>query len=133
MPDPLHPGENHWPLLGTLMMQRSSDDGQTWSKPQTVVNNPLTIQSRTYLAPNGKLWLAYVQSDPDTYEHRTSLWLTSSQDDGKTWDKPQRLTDGKFLDREPDIISRDGKILVAFSRAGRGINTNIWVAEVTPN
>lgn len=116
------------PGFGALMMQRSRDNGQTWSKPLKVIDDKV-IQTRVYRAPDNRLWLAYVQTD-SLQRRRTSLWLTSSNDDGKTWKKPQRITDGKRLDREPDMIWRDGKLLIVFSRAGGDINTNIWLAEV---
>lgn len=77
------------------------------------------------------MWLAYVQSDAQRRQ-RTSLWLSSSSDNGLTWQTPQRLSDGKTLDREPDLMWQDGKLLIAFSRAGRAINTDIWLATVTP-
>lgn len=129
-PDAQTPSRN-WPGYGTLMMQRSGDQGKNWSKATQVFDDKLVIQNRVYRAPDGKLWLVYVQSDAQQRQ-RTSLWLSSSVDNGKTWKKPQQLTDGKTLDREPDLIWHEGKLLIAFSRAGRAINTNIWVATVTP-
>lgn len=124
-------GGYDWPGRGPLMMIRSKDDGKTWSAPQKIVDDKQIIQCRACVAPDGKVWLVYVQSDPDPgSSKRASLWLISSKDNGSTWSKPSQLTDGKYLDREPDIIYRDGKLLIAFSRAGRGITTNIFTAEI---
>lgn len=128
---PTRPGDVLWPGTGSLMMQRSSDDGKTWGKPQAVGSDKRVIQSRAYVASDGRIWLTYVQSGPSLgVEKRTSLWLTSSKDGGKTWASPSQLTDGKYLDREPDLTVQDDKLLIAFSRSGRGINTNIWLAKV---
>ena len=115
------------------MMQRSSDAGKTWSEPQVVVDDKQIIQSQACVDANGKIWLVYVQSIPNWYERSgVALWLTSSSDGGKTWAVSARVTDGKHLDRDPDIIFHDGKLLVAFSRTTRGANTNIWLAEIDP-
>jgi len=124
------PYSRNWPWRDALMMVRSNDDGKTWSAPKKVLDDKKIIQCRACVAPDGKIWMVYVQSNPDPEKRRTSLWLTSSSDNGSTWAKPSPLTDGKYLDREPDITYQDGKILIAFSRAGRGITTNICTTEI---
>lgn len=125
------PQEKNWPVAGALKMLHSTDGGQTWGTSQTIVNTKLVLQSASCIGSKGEVLLTYVQSDPNLEAaKRTSLWLTSSEDLGKSWTKPLQLTDGQYLDREPTIIEHEGKILVAFSRSGRGINTNIWLAEV---
>lgn len=122
-----------WPRTGRLMECRSRDDGVTWSEPQVVVNDELAIQSCACVDAAGRLWLIYVQSDlAKVTQGRASLWLTSSGDGGQTWLPPARLTEGRYLDREPDIIAYDGKLLVAFTRGYQAVRTNIWVAEVDP-
>lgn len=125
-------GGYNWPAPGSLMQRRSLDGGRTWKAPQPVLKDNQVIESRAVLASDGRIWLVYVRSDADPRQERTSLWLTSSGDGGKSWNLPRALTDGKFLDREPDMIADGGKIRIAFSRAGRGIDTNIWLAEVDP-
>lgn len=125
-------GGYNWPAPGSLMQRRSLDGGRTWLAPQPVLKDNQVIESRAVLASDGRIWLVYVRSDADPTTERTSLWLTSSGDGGKSWNLPRALTDGKFLDREPDMIADGGKIRIAFSRAGRGIDTNIWLAEVDP-
>ena len=121
--------KRNWPGTGTLAVQRSRDNGKTWGKNLPVLKDDLVIQNSVCVAPDGRIHLVYVQSDP-MGDKRTSLWLISSGDNAKTWTKPQRLTDGKTLDREPDIVWHKGKLLLAFSRGGRGINTDIWLAEI---
>jgi len=124
--------ESHaWPGYGTLVVQRSTNNGMTWSEASKVLESDLVIQNRVYTGPDGRLWLAYVLSDIEG-RRRTSLWLMSSSDNGVSWEKPRQITDGKTLDREPDLIWHEDKLLLAFSRAGRGFNTNIWLAEVKP-
>jgi len=120
-----------WPGYGTLVVQRSTNNGMTWSEASKVLESDLVIQNRVYTGPDGRLWLAYVLSDIEG-RRRTSLWLMSSSDNGVSWEKPRQITDGKTLDREPDLIWHEDKLLLAFSRAGRGFNTNIWLAEVKP-
>ena len=46
---------------------------------------------------------------------------------------PLQLTDGKTLDREPDLIWHGGKLLIVFSRSVGAKDTNIWLATVIPN
>lgn len=122
-----------WPALGQLMLRRSLDNGQVWSDPQAVLDDRLVIQCRACVDLTGRIWLVYVQSDPDKgLQGKASLWLTSSSDEGKTWAPAARLTDGRYLDREPDNTYYNGKLLIAFSRGGRALNTNIWVAEIDP-
>ena len=131
--DNIHLAPQMWPRTRKLMERRSSDDGTTWSQPQVVVNDKLAVESRACVDATGRIWLVYVQSDPERYtQGRASLWLTSSGDGGQTWMPPARLTEGRYLDREPDIIAYDGKLLVAFTRGYQAVRTNIWVAEVDP-
>ena len=133
---PLAPGvvDNRWPERGPIMISVSTDSGKTWTKPRVAVDNPTAIESALCCGPDGRIWMAYVHSGEDYMAaRRTSLWLTSSGDGGKTWDRPWPLTDGKRWDREPDMTFRDGKLRIVFSRAGRGINMDIWEAEVDPS
>jgi hypothetical protein len=110
-----------------LVMQRSHDGGKTWSKPMKVTGDDAVLQNRIYRAQDGRLWLVYVHKEQAQH---TSLWLTSSMDNGRMWQKPQRITEGKNYDRDPDIIEHQGQVLIAFARSQSSGGTNIWVAAL---
>jgi hypothetical protein len=47
------------------------------------------------VGPDGRIYLVYVESDPDPRtQRRASLWQTSLMDSGATWTKPAQITDG---------------------------------------
>ena len=109
------------PLPESLIMLRSSDNGQTWSAPTTVfqhtVPNPVSdcCLFRPVSGPDGAIYIP----DPSAGKLR----LVRSTDDGVTW---QRITIGDFGDVSEPVIAAgpDGRVAVAFykitkTRAGR--------------
>ena len=102
----------------------SRDEGKGWTPPVEVARwddggkrlpcwNPVLFQPK-----EGLLWLFY-KAGPDP----ANWWgmLISSRDDGKTWSKPKRLSDG-FLGpvKNKPITLKDGSIVSPTSFEDRG-------------
>ena len=74
-----------------LVLKRSTDAGRSWSRQQVVyaeggsenitIGNPAPVVDRD----NGIVWLAFCRNNRDVF-------ITQSQDDGKTWVEPRRIT-----------------------------------------
>lgn len=77
-----------------LVLRRSEDGGGTWSDVAVVIDagpdtagNPAPI----VLAGSDRVWLMYC-TNPGADATRRSVWLTSSDDDGRSWAMPRDLT-----------------------------------------
>jgi hypothetical protein len=125
--------EAPWPWAGSLQYRLSHDRGESWDATQEVPGAEKVISSRCAWAPDGTVWLVYEALSG--FGTTTALWLTHSRDDAKTWSKPKQITEGKRVDRDPDIIVSKDKVIVAFSRCLRpGGWNSIWLwQEETKN
>jgi len=87
-----------------IVLRRSFDLGQTWEPQQVVADleddfcgNPCVVQDPT----TGRIWLAFTRSPGKATEEEivartappTGVWLTHSDDDGKSWSKPRDISD----------------------------------------
>ncbi len=74
-----------------LILKRSTDSGRTWSGQQVVHaeggSENVTIANAAPVVDrdNGIVWLAFCRNNRD-------VLITQSQDDGKTWVEPRRIT-----------------------------------------
>ena len=76
-----------------LVLKRSTDHGKTWKPMQLVheeggtakitIGNPCPVLDRT----TGTVWLSFCRDNDDVF-------ITHSSDDGKTWAKPKKITEG---------------------------------------
>jgi len=87
-----------------LVLRRSLDNGQSWSPIQVVADtggdtlgNPCAVLDRD----TGFVWLAFTQSPGEFTEAQirrgeskgsTKVFVTRSEDDGKTWASPRDIT-----------------------------------------
>ena len=85
-----------------LLIRRSPDLGKTWSRPEVVATehhttcgNPVLVQDPL----TGIVWLLFCKSPADLdkdklRENRSfrTVSVTSSDDDGRTWDRPRDIT-----------------------------------------
>ncbi|MDP6555423.1 MAG: sialidase family protein [Pirellulaceae bacterium] len=119
------------PTGGRTMASRSTDDGKTWSRPQTVIDHPLddgahavfTCRDDTVLCFVGvqASWYGYSKA-PKAFRHdidglNTKQFVLRSTDSGKTWSAPIGLeSPGDFYERAHGgrpIQLADGSILWA--------------------
>lgn len=84
-------------------LRRSFDNGRTWGPMQIAVRtgpdtdgNPAAVVD----SDTGTIWLVFCQNFADGPENLIvegkaprTVWVTSSKDDGETWDAPREITD----------------------------------------
>jgi sialidase-1 len=87
-----------------LLVKSSSDGGRTWSAQQVIsdmgqdtIGNPCPVQERK----SGRIWLPLTRNpghltereiERDSTRGTRTVWMTSSSDDGKTWEPPRDIT-----------------------------------------
>jgi len=77
-----------WPKGGRIMSVRSSDDGQTWSKPVVVTDTDQDDRDPSVAClKDGTLLLNWFT----LHENRVAVLLAHSTDNGKTWSEPVKL------------------------------------------
>ena len=96
-----------------FVINRSDDDGQTWSKPCLVIdshspNIPLprsVIIGNLWTDPAGRLWLFFDQT-MNHYDGRQGVWVTICDNpdaDTPAWSAPKRIWHGAVLNK-PTIL-----------------------------
>lgn len=87
-----------------LLVKRSTDGGRTWSAQQVVsdmgadtIGNPCPVEDRK----TGRIWLPLTRNpgnltereiEKDSSRGTRTVWITSSNDGGKSWDPPREIT-----------------------------------------
>jgi Neuraminidase (sialidase) len=82
-----------WPKGGRIMAVRSSDSGQSWSKPVVIIDTAQDDRdpSVAYLK-DGTLLLNWFTPRPDQEgKNRLAVLLARSTDQGQTWSEPVKL------------------------------------------
>lgn len=86
-----------WPDGGRVMLTRSSDNGQTWGRPQVLADTAHDDRD-PHVAPlsDGTLlcnWFApwNPKAKPAGERHPYTMFLSRSRDSGRTWSAPERL------------------------------------------
>jgi hypothetical protein len=71
----------------------SRDDGRTWSTPVTLIDNPGKTDADPSLVIDGQRIVVLSTSLPVPGKiARTEIWMTFSEDEGKTWSRPVLAT-----------------------------------------
>lgn len=97
-------GSDNYVLLVT-----SEDDGQTWSEPQLVIDNPGRVRAYDpglWIDPRGRLWLFWAQSY-EFYDGRAGVWAIRCDDPDAAelgWREPQRIANGVMMNK-PTVLS----------------------------
>jgi photosystem II stability/assembly factor-like uncharacterized protein len=115
------PADVKAPTGGRAMLIRSTDGGQSWSKPETIIDTAWDDRSPAFLElPNGTILCSFfmfsgtgINEHPEL-AHRTCI--IRSFDKGKTWEqKPRKLPSPFLADATdgPPILLRDGSVLLA--------------------
>jgi sialidase-1 len=82
-----------WPKGGRIMAVRSSDNGQTWSKPTVIMDTEYDDRDPSVAClKDGTLLLNWFTYRPDQKgKSQIQTLLSRSTDQGKTWSKPTKL------------------------------------------
>jgi hypothetical protein len=123
-----HDPDTGRPLGRVELWVLRSFDGKQWGKPEAVpVRLALYYGGAACTGDDGTLWMVIVGKT----KKKPALFLTRSQDHGKTWAKPLKVTEGEKEDSQPDIAVKGKDLFIAFTRkqAAEGAATDIPVAE----
>jgi len=124
------------PTGGRAMLIRSTDEGVTWSKPETIIDTPYDDRHPSFTElPDGTIlctFFTYTGGDPAQQPndaHRATI--VRSRDGGKTWEKTAPLPSPFFGDATdgPIINLQDGSLLLAIygGAPADGDNTKIAI------
>ena len=145
--------DHHVCPYGKVQMVRSTDDGETWSAPATIASTVLDDRDAGIVQmPDGEVivtWftsLAYLTPNvlkirPDFKRHHEKIdkaaakaalgdFLIRSRDNGKTWSKPEKLSNYAQTPHGP-ILLRDGALLEIGRTSGANSRTIIKVSRST--
>ena len=124
--------DSHICPWGKVQMVRSTDDGETWGAPVTIANGPIDDRDAGIVQlPDGEILVTYFTSvayraqgilakHPDYVRHDEKIsdevraaslgnWAVRSQDNGKTWSKPEKLAMKGQTPHGP-ILLKDGSL-----------------------
>ena len=112
-------GDLKWNNNINIVMRRSSDNGVSWSKIETIVDYPLgesaSDPSMILDEITGEIFLFFNYMNLDLEKDVYYLKMVSSRDNGKTWSTPVDLTS--------QITKPEWKKDFKFITSGRGIQT----------
>lgn len=83
----------HISQTGRISMVRSSDNGETWSEPQIILDTPIDDRDPNIMqTENGTLLLSYFAYDWDQNPAKViGTYVTRSEDGGTTWSEPVKV------------------------------------------
>jgi Neuraminidase (sialidase) len=97
------------PKGGRICAVRSSDEGQTWSQPEVVVDTPKDDRDPSVAClPDGTLLCTFFTYGKNT---ECDTQLVRSKDGGKTWGEPEMVLPG-FATSTPVRRLRKGRLLL---------------------
>jgi hypothetical protein len=117
------------PTGGRAMIVRSTNQGKTWSKPQTLIDTPSDDRHPAFVElENGTVLCSFFTYDGEpkngdpSNEPAARVWFLRSFDHGRTWEKQPRRLQTPFLYDETDgplLPLKDGSVLVAINGRAR--------------
>ena len=110
---------------GKVQMVRSTDGGETWSKPKTIADGPIDDRDAGIVQmPDGEIVVTYFTSvdyylrglytDGWKESNRNELgyFRVASKDNGKTWSKPEKMRGGVSQSPHGPKLTKDGSLVV---------------------
>ena len=117
------PADIDAPTGGRVMITRSTDEGKTWSKPETLIDTPADDRHPAFVElKDGTILCSFFTyaGEPKngdlSKEPAARVWFIRSFDGGRTWEKQPRRLQTPFLYDETDgplLRLSDGSVLVA--------------------
>jgi photosystem II stability/assembly factor-like uncharacterized protein len=111
------------PTGGRAMIVRSTNQGKTWSKPQTLIDSPSDDRHPAFVElADGTVLCSFFtypgepKNGDRSNEPAVRVWFLRSFDHGRTWEKQPRRLESPFLYDETDgplLRLKDGSVLVA--------------------
>jgi hypothetical protein len=113
------------PTGGRAMIVRSTDQGKSWSKPETLIDTPADDRHPAFVElPDGAVLCSFFTyaGEPKNgdlnNEPAARVWFMRSFDHGRTWEKQPRRLHTPFLYDETDgplVRLKDGSVLVSIN------------------
>ncbi|MGI9545280.1 MAG: sialidase family protein [Cyclobacteriaceae bacterium] len=129
-------GDLKWSQDINIVMRRSSDNGQTWTPIETIVDFPIgksaSDPSMIVDQMTKEVFLFYNYMDHDKEKDVYYLHMIISKDNGNTWSAPKDITsqitktewhnDFKFITSGRGIQTRSGKLLHCLVNLDNGMH-----------
>ena len=117
---------------GRVMLVRSGDLGKTWGQPELVADDPLMDDRNAAISvmQDGRLVVIF---DKYLRGRHHFAWMTTSDDDGRTWCEPFRVSETEDVHtRSPVLDLGDGKWLVPYSESTSEPTAATFFAGIDP-
>ncbi len=117
------------PTGGRAMFTRSTDEGKTWSKPETLIDTPADDRHPAFVQlADGTIicsFFIYLGDEPPTIEQKDPqphIFFLRSFDDGHTWEKePHPLGTPHYYETDGPLVRlKDGSVIVAINGRPEG-------------
>ena len=139
--------DTHVCPYGKVQVVRSTDEGESWSAPVTIVDCPIDDRDAGIVQmPDGEIVVTYFTSiayrtrkkvfeshsdyraydaklSDETRESSLGYWRISSKDGGKTWSAPSRMANVSHAPHGP-ILLKDGSLLMLGRSYEGGVNAD---------
>jgi Neuraminidase (sialidase) len=101
------------PKGGRISGCYSSDEGQTWTKAETIIDTPFDDRDPSVVQlPDGRILLTFFTYVPQPGKRaHTETLISESNDNGKTWSEPKKLFE-EIPVSQPIRILSDGTLLM---------------------
>ena len=81
----------------------TSLNGRAWSEPKRLTTDGYANEGPSLTqAADGSIWVVWISTRPP--QNTANLWYLKSEDNGRSWSKPQSLTTDTFMNKRPKIM-----------------------------